>query len=52
MRSHNLVAGLVNRNIWTEYELEVSQFEWKIPPQMVENDQPKILWDLKIQADW
>ena len=51
MERHNQVAGIVYRNICTEFGLEVPRSEWKTPPKVVENDQAKILWDFQIQTD-
>ena len=51
MERHNQVAGIVYRNICTEYGLEVPILEWKTPPKVVENDWARILWDLQIQTD-
>ncbi|TWW59309.1 hypothetical protein D4764_06G0008390 [Takifugu flavidus] len=45
MEWHNQVAGIVYRNICTEYGLEVPGTRWETPPKVVENEQAKILWD-------
>ncbi|TWW69263.1 hypothetical protein D4764_18G0000690 [Takifugu flavidus] len=50
MERHNQVAGIVYRNICTEYGLEVPGTRWETPPKVVENKQAKILWDLQIQT--
>ncbi|KAK1802511.1 hypothetical protein P4O66_021789 [Electrophorus voltai] len=44
MEHHNRAAGIVYRNIWAEYGLEVEY-------TVVENDRAKILWDFKMQTD-
>ncbi|TWW67382.1 hypothetical protein D4764_02G0004230 [Takifugu flavidus] len=51
MERHNQVAGIVYRNICTEYGLEVPGTRWETPPKVVENEQTKILWDFQIQTD-
>ncbi|TWW53461.1 uncharacterized protein LOC130519722 [Takifugu flavidus] len=51
MERHNQVAGIVYRNICTEYGLEVPGTRWETPPKVVENEQAKILWDFQIQTD-
>ncbi|TWW69232.1 hypothetical protein D4764_18G0000380 [Takifugu flavidus] len=50
MERHNQVAGIVYRNICTEYGLEVPGSRWETPPKVVENKQAKILWDFQIQT--
>ena len=50
MEHHNQVAGRVYRNICTDYGLEAPRSKWKTSPQVVENDQAKILWDFQIQT--
>ncbi|TWW76591.1 hypothetical protein D4764_13G0012530 [Takifugu flavidus] len=51
MERHNQVAGIVYRNICTEYGLEVPGSRWETPPKVLENKQAKILWDFQIQTD-
>ncbi|TWW69265.1 COP9 signalosome complex subunit 1 [Takifugu flavidus] len=51
MERHNQVAGIVYRNICTEYGLEVPGSRWETPPKVLENEQAKILWDLQIQTE-
>nr|XP_020470896.1 rho-related GTP-binding protein RhoA-B-like [Monopterus albus] len=51
MERHNQVAGIVYRNICAEYRLEVPKSRWDTPPKVVENDQAKILWDIKIKTE-
>ncbi len=51
MGRHNQVAGIVYKNIWTEYGLEVLRSGWTTPPKVVKNDLAKMLWDLQIQTD-
>ncbi|TWW71259.1 hypothetical protein D4764_17G0007420 [Takifugu flavidus] len=51
MERHNQVAGIVYRNICTEYGLEVPGSRWETPPKMLENKQAKILWDFQTQTD-
>ena len=48
---HNQVAGIVYRNICTEYNLECPKDWWETPPKVNENDEAKILWDFHIQTD-
>ncbi|TWW73493.1 hypothetical protein D4764_15G0008870 [Takifugu flavidus] len=51
MERHNQVAGIVYRNICTEYGLEVPGSRWETTPKVLENKQAKILWDFQIQTD-
>ncbi|KAI3355858.1 hypothetical protein L3Q82_004410 [Scortum barcoo] len=51
MERHNQVAGIVYRNICTEFGLEVPRSKWATPPKVVENDRAKNLWDFQIQTD-
>ena len=51
MERHNQVAGIVYRNICTEYGLETPRSKWETPPKVVENDRAKVLWDFQIQTD-
>ena len=51
MERHNQVAGIIHRNIYAEYGLEVSGSRWKTPLKVIENEQVKILWDFQIQTD-
>ncbi|TWW61003.1 hypothetical protein D4764_05G0010930 [Takifugu flavidus] len=51
MERHNQVAGIVYRNICTEYGLEVPGSRWETPPKVLENKQAKIPWDFQIQTD-
>ncbi|TWW59398.1 hypothetical protein D4764_06G0009280 [Takifugu flavidus] len=51
MERHNQVAGIVYRNICTEYGLEVPGSRWETPLKVLENKQAKILWDFQIQTD-
>ncbi|KAI3361747.1 hypothetical protein L3Q82_001956 [Scortum barcoo] len=50
MEHHYQVAGIVYRNICTEFGLEVPRSKWATPPKVVENDRAKILWDIQIQT--
>ncbi|TWW69428.1 ATP-dependent Clp protease proteolytic subunit, mitochondrial [Takifugu flavidus] len=50
MERHNQVAGIVYRNICTEYGLEVPGSRWETPTKVLENKQAKILWDFQIQT--
>lgn len=51
LERHNQVAGIVYRNICTEYGLEVPRSRWETPPKVMENNRAKILWDFQIQTD-
>ena len=51
MERHNQVAGIVYRNICTQYGLEVPKSQWAIPQKVVENNRAKVLWDFSIQTD-
>lgn len=51
MERHNQVAGIVYSNIGAKYRLEDLRSGWKMPPNVVENVQAKILWDFQIQTD-
>ncbi|XP_078022977.1 uncharacterized protein LOC144462717 [Epinephelus lanceolatus] len=51
MERHNQVAGIVYRNICTQYELEVPKSRCDTPPNVVENYRAKILWDFSFQTD-
>lgn len=48
---HNVVAGIVYKNICAAYGLEVSSFQWQTPPKVVENYTVKVLWVFKFQTD-
>lgn len=47
----NQAAGTEYRNTCFEYGLEVRRSKWETPPNVVENDQAKILRDFKMQVD-
>lgn len=47
---HNQVAGIVYRNIYAKYGLEVPQSKLEMPPRVVENSSNKILWDMQVQT--
>ena len=51
MERHNQVAGIVYRNICTQYGLEVPKSQWAKPQKVVENNRAKVLWDFSIQTD-
>lgn len=51
MDFHNQVAGIINRNICAEFEMEASESKMEIPPRVVENIRVKMLWDFQIQTD-
>ena len=51
MELHNQVVGIVYRNVYAEYGLEVPKSKWEIPTKVVENDRAKIRWDFRIQTD-
>ena len=44
---HNQVAGIVYRNICTEYGLDRLKSRWETPQKVVENNRTKLLWDLE-----
>ena len=48
MDRHNQVAGIVYRNICTQYGLEVPKSQWAIPQKVVENNRAKVPWDFSI----
>ena len=45
---HNQVASIIYRHICAEYGLEVPGSKWATPPQVIENEPAKILWDFQI----
>ena len=48
---HNNVAGIMYRNICTEYGLDPPKSRWETPQTVVENNRAKVLWDFHIQTD-
>ena len=48
---HWQVAGIVDRNICTEYGPEVPGSTRKIPPKVIENKWVKNLWVFQVQTD-
>ena len=48
---HNQVAGIVYRNICSEYGLDPPKSRWETPQKVVENNRAKLLWDFQIQTD-
>ena len=52
LRRHNEVARAVHWGICKAYDVEVSKSYWKHePPDVVETQSVKILWDFEIQTD-
>ena len=51
MERHNQIAGIMHRNICTEYGLEVPASRCETSPRVIENEQVKIRWDFQIQTD-
>ena len=45
------VAGIVYRNICSEYGLDPPKSRWETPQKVVENNRAKLLWDFHIQTD-
>ena len=45
------MAGIVYRNICTEYGLDPPKSRWETPQKVVENNRAKLLWDFPIQTD-
>ena len=48
---HNQVAGIVYRNICSEYGLDPPKSRWETPQKVVENNRAKLLWDFPIQKN-
>ena len=48
---HNQVAGIVYRNIFSEYGLDPPKSRWETPQKVVENNRTKLLWGFPIQTD-
>lgn len=42
---------MVHRNIWTRFGLETASSKRDTPPEVVEKDPAKILWDVQIKAE-
>ena len=51
MERHNQVAGIVYRNICTQYGIEVPKSQWAAPQKVAENNRAKVLWDFSFQTD-
>lgn len=45
--THNIVVGVMHRNICAAYGPEVPKSQWETRPKVVENNSNKILWDFK-----
>ena len=48
---HNLVAGIMYKNICCKYGLDPTTSRWETTQKVVENDRAKLLWDFPIQTD-
>lgn len=45
------MACIVYENTSSEYGHEVPGSKWTTPPNLIENDQTKILWSFQVQTD-
>ena len=48
---YNQLAGIVYRNIFPDYRLEIPGSKWVPPPKVVENNRAEIPWNFHIQSD-
>ena len=48
---HNREAGIIHRDICTEYGPKVLGSRWETAQNVIEKEQVKIRWELKIQTD-
>ena len=46
--THNRMAGIVYRNICSEYGLDLPKSRWETLQKAVENNRAKLLWDFQI----
>lgn len=42
---HNQVTGILYRNIFAAYGLEIPMSQWDMPSKVAENTSTKFLWD-------
>ena len=50
-KRHNQVAGIVYKNICSEYGLDPPKSRWETPQKVVENNRATLLCDFPIQTD-
>ena len=51
LEHHNQVSGIVYRKIRIDCVIEIPVSKWITTVKVIENYQPKIVWDFQIQTD-